>query len=478
MFIGRSQELQRLEDLKNKRVASFVIVRGRRRVGKTRLINEFGKGFDKFYTFTGLAPDKKTTDQDQRDEFSRQLARALNTYIANFTDWSDAFHTLGNQLQSGRILVLFDEISWMGSEDPTFLPKIKNLWDLSLKNNDKLIFIICGSASSWIEKNIMQSTGFVGRISFILKLEELPLHICRQFWNNNISAYEIFKVLSVTGGIPKYLEEIDPKKSAEDNIRRLCFTSGGLLVEEFQQIFSNAFMRNSEAYKEILNALTHGIKTAQEILACINESHRGRIYEYLEELSLAGFITRDYTWDLKTADDVKASQFRLSDNYIRFYLKYIEKNKDKINRELYSHKSLTSLREWESIMGLQFENLVINNRRAIHKKLGISPEDIQNANPYFQNKTSSHPGCQIDYMVQTKYNCLYVCEIKFSKRQIGIDVIETVQKKIEALQLPRGMSCRAVLIHVNGVTKDLKEEDYFSNIIDFGDLLKNDVNDF
>src|SRR5205807_176343 len=113
-----------LKELKNKKVSSFVIVRGRRRIGKTRLINEFGKSFDKFYSFTGLVPDKKTTQQDQRDEFSRQLARTMNTYIANFTDWSDAFHELGSKVQTGSTLILFDEISWMGSEDPTFLPKI------------------------------------------------------------------------------------------------------------------------------------------------------------------------------------------------------------------------------------------------------------------------------------------------------------------------------------------------------------------
>ena len=475
MFIGREPEIQRLEELKSKRVASFVIVRGRRRIGKTRLIDEFGKSFEKFYSFTGLAPDKKTTEQDQRDEFSRQLARALNTYVANFTDWSDAFHVLGNQLQSGKILLLFDEISWMGSEDPTFLPKVKNLWDLYLKKNDKLIFIICGSASSWIEKNIMQSTGFVGRISFILTLEELPLHICRQFWNKNISAYEIFKVLAVIGGIPKYLEEIDPQKNAEENIRRLCFTSGGLLVEEFQQIFSNTFMRDSEAYIEILRALASGIKTAKEIVAIIHESHRGRIYEYLEELILAGFVTRDYTWDLSTAEDAKSSNFRLSDNYIRFYLKYIEKNTNKINRGLYAHKSLTGLKEWDCIMGLQFENLVVNHRHEIHRALSIPSEEILNANPYFQNKTSKRSGCQIDYMIQTKYNCLYICEIKYSRRQIGVEVIVPVQEKIEALQLPKGMSCRTILIHVNGVTKDLLEEDYFANIIDFSDLLKNFV---
>jgi AAA+ ATPase superfamily predicted ATPase len=471
MFIGRESELQRLKELKSKKVASFAVVRGRRRIGKTRLINEFGKGFDKFYSFTGLAPDKKTTNQMQLNEFSRQMARAFNTYVANFTDWSDAFFTLASQVQSGSVLLLLDEISWMGSKDETFLPKIKNLWDLYLKKNDKLIFIICGSVSSWIETNIMQSTGFVGRISFTLKLNELPLSVCRRFWHKDISAYEIFKVLAVTGGVPKYLEEIDPKKTAEDNIRRLCFTSGGLLVEEFEQIFSNTFQRNSDAYIEILYALANGIKTAQEIVASINVSHRGRIYEYLEELTLAGFVTRDYTWDLKTAQDVKSSNFRLSDNYIRFYIKYIAKNLDKMSRGLYAVKSLTTLNEWDCIMGLQFENLVINNRYAIQKILGILPEDVLNANPYFQNKTSQQNGCQIDYMLQTKYNCLYVCEIKYSKHPIGMDVIDEVCKKIAALRLPKGMSCRAVLIHVNGVTKNLIEEDYFSNIIDFSEML-------
>jgi len=471
MFIGREKELQRLKELKSKKVASFVVVCGRRRVGKTRLINEFSKSFDKFYSFTGLAPDKKTTNQDQLDEFSRQMTREFHTYTANFTDWSDAFFALSNQVQSGSILLLFDEISWIGSEDHTFLPKIKNLWDLYLKKNDKLIFIICGSVSSWIEKNIMQSTGFVGRISFTITLNELPLHVCRKFWPKNISAYEIFKVLAVTGGVPKYLEEINPKKNAEDNIRRLCFTQGGLLVEEFEQIFSNTFLRNSEAYIEILNTLENGAKTAQKIVVSINELHKGRIYEYLEELSLAGFVTRDYTWDLKTGRDVKLSNFRLSDNYIRFYIKYTAKNLNKISRGLYAQKSLTSLAEWDCMMGLQFENLVINNRHTLQKALDILPEEILNANPYFQNKTSKQAGCQIDYMFQTKHNCLYVCEIKYSKHPISIEVINEVQKKISALRLPKGTSCRAVLIHVNGVTKNLIEEDYFATIIDFSEML-------
>jgi hypothetical protein len=116
------------------------------------------------------------------------------------------------------MIVLFDEISWMGSKDPDFLGKLKNAWDLYFKKNPKLIFILCGSVSSWIDKNILSHTGFLGRISYRLTLEELPLKDCNQFWSSaggQISAYEKLKVLSITGGVPRYLEEIKPRMSAE-----------------------------------------------------------------------------------------------------------------------------------------------------------------------------------------------------------------------------------------------------------------------
>jgi uncharacterized protein len=106
------------------------------------------------------------------------------------------------------VLLFFDEISWMGSKDPTFLGKRKNAWDLQFKKNDRLVFVVCGSASSWIEENLLSSTGFVGRISYRLTLEELPLPDCNRFWPDSIATYEKFKILSVTGGVPKYLEEI------------------------------------------------------------------------------------------------------------------------------------------------------------------------------------------------------------------------------------------------------------------------------
>jgi AAA+ ATPase superfamily predicted ATPase len=471
-FIGRQQEINTLNELLEKKTASFVVIRGRRRIGKSRLIEQFSQYFDKFYRFEGLAPDENVTAKNQLEEFSRQIARQFKAPYAPYEDWSDALWAVGERVKKGKILLLFDEISWMGSEEPTFLGKIKSFWDNHLKKNDQLMFVVCGSASAWIEKNILSSTGFVGRISYTLTLEELSLSSCNQFWPKNISAYEKFKVLSVTGGVPKYLEEINPHVSAEENIKRLCFSKGGFLVEEFKQIFSDLFLRDSVFYKKIVTALTAGDKERNEICEILEIDPSGRVSEYFSELELSGFITRDYTWDIKSGMDSKLSRYRLSDNYLRFYLKYIDKNLSKINRKSFNFKSLTSLPEWNAIMGLQFENLILNNRPLIHQALKIKADEIISENPFYQNKTHRHPSCQIDYMIQTKFGTLYVCEIKFSKNAIDVSVIDEVQKKIAALKYPRGYSFRPVLIHVNGVTEDVVDRDYFSSIIDFSKFLE------
>lgn len=471
-FIGRVEALERLAALEKKRTASLIVVRGRRRIGKSRLIEEFGKSFDKFYRFSGLPPEEGISLQDQLEEFMRQFSQQFNEPYVPYSNWSDALWAIGQRIKFGRTLLLFDEISWMGSKDPAFLGKIKNFWDLHAKKNNKLIFVICGSASSWIEKNILSSTGFVGRISLTLTLQELSLGECSKFWPKNISAYEKLKVLAVTGGVPKYLEEIDPKVPAEENIKRLCFSQGGMLVHEFKHIFSDLFLHDSVFYKKIVEVLSSGSKERQIICDLLGIESSGRISKYLLELELAGFITQENAWHIKSGVVSKLNKYRLSDNYLSFYLKYIDKNIAKINLNEYHFKSLAQLPEWNGIMGLQFENLVLNNRRALYEALKIKPDEIISANPFFQNKTSKSPGCQIDFMIQTKFCSLYICEIKFSKNVVGESVVDEVQRKIDSLVYPKGYSCRPVLIHVNGVSQDVIDRDYFADIVDIAKFLE------
>lgn len=102
----------------------------------------------------------------------------------------------------------------------------------------------------------------------------------------------------------------------------------------------------------------------------------GFISSYLDELVVSGFLDRDYTWQIKTAHVSKLSQYRLSDNYLRFYLRYIQPNLQKIKQGQFKHHSLTALTGWTAIMGLQIENLVLNNRHEIKKRLGIYPDEL------------------------------------------------------------------------------------------------------
>ncbi len=471
-FIGREPEMIRLKSLLSKRSSSLVVVRGRRRIGKSRLLSEFGKEMKSFF-FSGMPPLSKMNAQLQREEFSNQMTRNGLPGVKP-DDWGNLFWALSKYTEEGEVLIVFDEISWMGEKDPTFLGKLKTAWDMYFSKNPNLIMALCGSISSWIEKNILSNTGFVGRITLDLILEELPLNVCNAFWypkEKRIAAFEKFKLLSITGGVPRYLEEIMPDLPAEKNIYNLCFNRGGLLVREFDEIFSDLFSRRSKSYKEIVISLADGSKELPEICEELKKSRGGLLNKYLDDLVKAGFVQRDYTWSLADGKEGKLSRYRLSDNYLRFYLKYVSKNLTKIEKGDFSPSLLATLPGWEGIMGLQFENLVVHNRKTIWKLAGILPEEVVMSGPFFQKSTQRQPGCQIDYLIQTRFQNLYICEIKFSKDRIGKKIIEEMEEKIKRLKAPKHFSIRPILIHVNGVEESVLDEMYFDKIIDFGQLL-------
>lgn len=472
-FVGREQELKSLRDLTQKRLASLVVVQGRRRIGKSRLIEEFAKG-TRFLEFIGLAPTKETTAQKERDEFARQLARNTNTPQLKADDWADLFTALAKETQRGRVIILLDEISWIGSCDPDFLGKIKTAWDLLFKKNPKLILVLCGSISVWIDDNILQGTAFVGRLSLVIQLRELSVPESNELLSQlgfRGDAYERFKILSVTGGVPRYLEEIKPDRLADENIKDLCFSKEGILFREFKAIFNDIFSKRSESYKKIIETLVDGDKEFTAIAAQLGVEPNGHLSAYLEALIKSGFVKRDWTWNIKEGKESVLSQYRLSDNYLRFYLKYIEPNFTKIDQDEFKGRSLSRALGWIAIMGLQFENLVLNNRAFIWQKLNIFPADITANNPYFQRPRARQQGCQIDYLIQVK-NILYACEFKFSVDPIRKEVIDEMREKLSKLALPRGYSVLPVLIHVNGVSESLLDANYFSHVINFSELLK------
>lgn len=474
-FIGRERELSELEALLGKKSSSLVVVKGRRRVGKSRLLNEFIQG-KRAYKFIGLAPYDGATAQDQRDEFARQLQTITGLPQVATDDWGMLFSLLGHELKRSTkpTVVIFDEVSWMADQSSAFLSQLKTVWDEQWQQHPKLILILCSSVSVWMEDNILNSTGFYGRVSWSLTLKPLPLPDCKrllksQGWQG--STYETFKLLSVTGGVPWYIEQMQGQYTADDNIKRQCFSSGGVLFHEFDQIFKDIFGKKEAIYKHIVSALMSGPLDYKELSGKTNYKSSGRLSDYLDNLIAAGFISRDYTWQLRSGKISKISHFRLSDNYLRFYLKYIQPRKIHIQQDRFSDVGLSSLPGWNSIMGFQFENLVLNNRDQLLELLHIQPDQVVADNPFVQRKTQEHAGCQIDYLIQTQYHNLYACEIKFSKDPLRKGVIREVKDKIDRISLPRGMAVLPVLIHVNSIDESISDAGYFHRIVDFSELL-------
>ena len=472
MFVGRSRELSDLRALMRKKTASLVTCRGRRRIGKSTLIREFGKDADRFLEFEGLPPRPGLSNADQLATFSQQLAR--QTHVPEFTlnSWPEAFHLLASTLGDEWTVILLDEISWLGGHDPDFPGHLKAAWDRMLKANPKLILVLCGSVSAWIDDNILKHTGFVGRTSWDIVLGELPLSCCDLFWGKTRTrtrVQEKLSVLSVTGGVPRYLEEIDPALSAERNIQRLCFVPEGLLFREFDQVFSDVFGKRAQVCREMLRSVTHGAKTISEMAQAIGKERGGRVSEYAQDLVLAGFLSKDTPHDPRTGRPSRLVRYRLRDNYSRFYLRYIEPIRDRIEQGLMSNLALDQLPEWSALLGLQMENLVLANIPELLSHLGLEKTPILSAGPYVQRATARRRGCQVDLLIMTRRG-LYLIEIKH-REHVDATVVDELREKVQRLGVGTHRSIRTVLIHSGSLSKGVQEDDYIDYTISMESML-------
>ena len=474
MFVGREEQLEQLKALWRKPVASLVTCRGRRRIGKSTLIEEFARrNRVRFIKLEGVEPQPGVDNDTQLTAFARQLAEQTHCDDSPLNNWFAAFARLAKTLNPReKTVLLLDEISWMGKYDVTFTGELKYAWDNRFSKNPKLIMVLCGSVSSWIDKRILKSKGFVGRPSLNLLVPELSLRECAAFWRRGgckASSTEMIDVLSVTGGVPKYLENIDPSMSADENIKRLCFTAGALLVGEFDEIFNDALDANLGLKKRMLMSLGEGMKTPTEVAEALGLENNGHLSECLAELETAGFVAKDTGLNPLTGKKSNVVRYRVSDNYTRFYLKFIEPNRELIRKGSFTFASLEQLPGWNATLGLQFECLVYNNLREIVHRIGLDRTLILSAAPYVQNPTMRAKGCQIDLLVQTR-RMLYVIEIK-RRESVGEWVVSDVEEKIARLKTSRKVSVVPVLVYDGNLSKRVSADGYFGYVISASELL-------
>jgi AAA+ ATPase superfamily predicted ATPase len=475
MYVGRKHEHAEFNQLLRKNRASLVTCQGRRRIGKSTFIRKCSEEMDHFICIDGLAPRKGIGKAEQLQSFSQKLAEQSRLPTLKIENWAQAFQLLASAIPpQGRTLILLDEISWMATGDADFAGYLKSAWDNEFSQENGLILFLCGSVSSWIEENILNSTGFVGRCSWQFNLEALPLWCCNEFWttgHSEISSSEKLKILSIIGGIPRYLEEIDPRQTAEQNIQRLCFNKSGLLFNEFEQIFHDIFGEKTTIHRNILNQLITGPKSVSTISKDLGNKRGGSLSLRLRELEQARFIAKDISFNPVTgANKTRIIRYRLSDNYLRFYLKYIVPNKYQIEKNLYKNIPLETMQAWNSLIGLQFENLVLNNIDELLSLMGLSNTPIINVGPFYQSQTKKHKSCQVDLMIRSKES-LYIFEVKF-RNKITNSVVNELKEKAARLNLPRSISVRYGLIYNGTLDPSLTNSDAIDFLIPFDQLLQ------
>ncbi len=466
-FVGRESELRIAKKLLNQNESRIMVIRGRRRLGKTTLAEKIAEGY-KFFKFSGLSPQdyaiqKKDPIQDFLEQLSKQTGKSYN-YCDS---WFVALSLLEKEIPDNeKTVILFDEISWMARGHRGLISSIKAWWDLSIVREKNVLLILCGSVSTWIEKNIIKSTALYGRISAFINLKPLSItdaSTLLRLKNFKGSPYECYQILSILGGVPWYLKQIDTSLSVEQNIKDLCFNDSGLLYDEFDCIFNDVFSKYGDVYHRILTVLGDGPKDLSEIRKAINYPEGGQLSKLMDNLIVSGFVSKHRQWSLKTCDLKKQSIYRINDPYIRFYLKYIKnfQETDKFPKS------------FDSMLGFQMETLLIQNQKLLLDRLEIN--NAVRAGPYLQKASTDRKGCQIDYLVQTDTNSLFLCEFKFNRLTIQTDVISEVKQKIKRLVVPRYKGIAPVLFHMGKVSEKVFDSSFFSRLIELESFLDEDL---
>lgn len=474
MFVGREDLIADMKMLWNKRVSSLITCRGRRRIGKSTLIEEFARRSGaRLIKLEGLRPKPKMKNADELAFFATKLSNQTGCEKTSPSDWYSAFVRLEREINDDvRTVVLLDEISWMAFYDVTFPEVLKNAWDDLFKKHRKLVLVLCGSVSSWIRENIIDNGAYAGRRSADFVVPELPLKDCVKFWGGKAlrnSSTEILDVLSVTGGVPRYLEEVNPALSANENIRRMGFLRKSLLATDFEEIFRDVFTGEISDKVDVLRTLAGASRNVSEIAAMLGKERNGHLSDVLNELREAGFISCDEGLNPETGRPVQQLRYRLSDNYARFYLRYMEPNLDMIERGAFANASLEQLGGWNSVLGLAFENLVVNNFRELLPKLGLERSLVKSAAPFRKGDPESGKGVQVDLLLQTARS-IYLIEIK-RQTEIGSEVIDEVDQKVRRIKCPKGTAVKTALVYDGCLARTVEADGYFDAIINFHDLL-------
>ena len=431
-IIGRERERSILTRCEMSDKSEFVAVYGRRRVGKTYLLTQhFNNKF--CFSVTGISDASK---KDQLREFHRALMKYYKGDIPKLKDWYDAFASLEVQISQdptqGKKILFIDELPWFDTHKSGFLQALEHFWNAFASRRSDILLIVCGSAASWMIKNLIDSYGGLhNRVTEALVVHPFGLYECEKFCMKKGIAFnrqQIAEAYMILGGIPYYMDAMDKMFGLNQNIDYLLFEKNAKLGNEFTRLYHSLF-RHADNHIHIVEALAKSASgmTRQELSAATGIADGGGLTKVLGELESCGLIGHSSDIRRKRNGDY----FKLIDFYSLFYLKYLKNRKITDPHFWTNFLSNPAHSAW---CGYAFERLCMMHISQIKQKLGISGVIT---NVYAFRSSLQKGGAQIDMVIDRRDNVINLCECKYTNKAYTItekDAIDFARKKDIFLQ--------------------------------------------
>lgn len=475
MIIGRKRELTLLDKIYNSTEAEFMVVYGRRRVGKTFLIREYFENKKCiFFNATGL---QKGNMQKQLHNFTQVIAETFfdNAPLEPAKSWNEAFKLIHQKvIKSKKKVVLFlDEIPWMATRKSGLLEEIDYFWNQYWSRQSNLIFILCGSSASWLIKKIIYNKGGLhNRVTCQIKLKPFDLSETQAYLKSrkiNLNMRHILSLYMAIGGIPYYLRYVEPNLTAEQNIQKIFFDENAPLKEEFDKLFASLF-KNADAYIELVRLIAmhkEGVKRSDLESLAARSTNGGRLSKRLKDLSATGFIEEFIPWSRS-----KGEYYKLIDEFSLFYLHWIDLHKnEKFIQNHWLHQSQRPA--YYAWSGYAFEAICLKHIEKITSALNIATGATVGSWRY-NSKTQEQSGAQIDLVIDRNDNAITLIEVKYTTEPFVINksYAKNLQTKIEIFKNTTGTKKHIFMsiICANGLKPNMYSEELINGVVTLEEL--------
>lgn len=472
-FLGRESELAKINEVIAQNTATILIVYGRRRVGKTALI-EHGFNKQRVLKFEGL---EQGSSSRQKQHFKEQLAdycQDPEILKLHLKSWKDCFIALAKNVQSTKCVLYFEELQWMANYRTELVSELKYVWDNFFSKNSKMTLVLCGSSPSFMIDSVLSSQALYNRSQYIIHVQPFTLKETQAYFKEKHSLFELMDLLLTVGGIPEYLRYFNNRKSVFINLVNNSFVKDGFFTKEEDRIFASSF-KSKTPYKKAIDYLAlHKEATREEISFAMKIKAGGAFSHILQNLEKTGMI--ESILPLGAPQNSKKIKYCISDNYLQFYFKFIKpKLRDielgRFNQSPQSAISMDNFRKWQ---GFTFERWCRKNHFVIAKALGFSAVDYEVGPLYIKANFSTH-GAQIDLVFKRKDRTFTVCEIKYNVEPCSSSVIREVAAKLEIFKeskyYSKSYTIQRVLIAAGGVSAALTREAFFDQVLTLEDLV-------